>query len=189
MSISRTGSNPYIVCTSSTRPASPVAGTLIFETDTYKLLQYTTATTGWVQPWNMPWGIVGYVSSDTTQGSITTETDLTFATITATYVANRRIRFTFIARFQSTVGGDQVAIRIKEGAGLVQFQQGLYSTANTDGFPLMTTMVATPAAGSHTYKVTAARGAGTGTVSMIGGLGTQPNTYLIDDIGPNGNPA
>ena len=44
------------ICTSGTRP-TPIKGMSIFETDTSKLLQYQSATTGWTPPWNIPWGI------------------------------------------------------------------------------------------------------------------------------------
>ena len=47
MSISRTGSWNYFICTSSTHPANPVAGTLIFETDTNALQLYSGSA--WVQ--------------------------------------------------------------------------------------------------------------------------------------------
>lgn len=40
MGIDRTGSNSYVICTSSTRPAAPVAGTMIYETDTTYLQVY-----------------------------------------------------------------------------------------------------------------------------------------------------
>lgn len=41
MSISGTGNAAYITCTSSTRPASPVSGSTIYETDTDKTYVYT----------------------------------------------------------------------------------------------------------------------------------------------------
>ena len=39
-----------IGCTSTTRPSSPPEGMTIYETDTDRLLTYTTATTGWQPP-------------------------------------------------------------------------------------------------------------------------------------------
>lgn len=71
MTISRTGSWNFIVCTSSTYPTSPTAGMLIYETDTNKFLQYTTSTTGWQPPWNTPWGEIGYAQTTSTQGLTT----------------------------------------------------------------------------------------------------------------------
>lgn len=47
MKISRSGSGRYIICTSSTRPATPAEGTLIYETDTNKALYYNG--TSWLQ--------------------------------------------------------------------------------------------------------------------------------------------
>jgi hypothetical protein len=40
MSLSRTGNNLYVVCTSGTRPSAPSEGTLIYETDTNLQLIY-----------------------------------------------------------------------------------------------------------------------------------------------------
>ncbi len=44
MGIERTGTIPYVICTSGTHPASPVQGQLIFETDTNKILYYDGAS-------------------------------------------------------------------------------------------------------------------------------------------------
>ncbi len=41
MSISRTSNNAYVICTSSTRPGSPLNGSTIYETDTDKTFVYT----------------------------------------------------------------------------------------------------------------------------------------------------
>ena len=43
MGIDRTGSNSYIICTSSTRPASPAEGVIIYETDTNLSYYYDSA--------------------------------------------------------------------------------------------------------------------------------------------------
>ena len=83
--------------TSGTRPTAAaqggalLLGMAIFETDTYKLLQYTTATTLWVPPWNLPWGDLAYAQATATQGLTTTPTDLTSITVTFTVVAGRRV--------------------------------------------------------------------------------------------------
>lgn len=52
-----------VVCTSSTRPASPSVGMFILETDTYKTLEWNGVA--WEQPWNMPWGLVHHASYTT----------------------------------------------------------------------------------------------------------------------------
>ena len=45
------------VCTSSTRPATPYEGQMIYETDTDKVLVWNGSA--WYANWNLPWGIVG----------------------------------------------------------------------------------------------------------------------------------
>ena len=81
-----------IVCTSTTRPSSPPEGMTIYETDTDKLLTYTTATTGWQPPWNMPWGVMGQAVVSAEQTVASGGVDLTGASVTYTAVAGRRVR-------------------------------------------------------------------------------------------------
>lgn len=76
------------VCTSSTRPASPYEGQVIYETDTDKVLVYNGSA--WYANWNLPWGYIDRATRTSAQTSISTEADLTGLSITFTAVANRR---------------------------------------------------------------------------------------------------
>src|ERR1035437_2916370 len=68
--------------TSGTRPTAAaqsgglLAGMTIFETDTFKLQQYTTGTTLWTPPWNLPWGLVAKAIATTNQTGISSATAL-----------------------------------------------------------------------------------------------------------------
>src|SRR5688572_8739545 len=85
--ISRTGTSSYMICTSSTRPASPSEGQMIFETDTDRLLFYDSST--W-QHYTAPGAVVQtvytrsdtrttYASNTTGNGTTITELNVTIA--------------------------------------------------------------------------------------------------------------
>lgn len=177
-----------IVCTSSTRPSSPPEGMTIYETDTDKMLIYTTATTGWQPPWNMPWGVLAYAQTVTPQGTFTSLTDLTGVSSPAlTLPANRRVRITASGMLQSTVTTDQGELHIREG-GTTLKQMNIPALGGAAAGVEFSAVVV-PTAGSHTYKVSAARGfGGSGNVSTIASS-TYPNFILVEDIGPAGAPA
>lgn len=169
------------------RQPSNQQGQLLYNTDTYALKQGTTNTTGYQQIWNMPWGVLDYKTVTANQSSITTEVDLTNLTSTLTYVANRRIRLSFEMHIVETtyVAGDNLNVFIKEGATvLYQVNSVAYATSIT----LSGSVVITPSTGSHTYKLTAARGGGTGTMAMYA-ASTYPAWIMVEDLGPSANPA
>lgn len=185
-----------IVCTSTTRPSSPPEGMVIYETDTDKMLTYTTSTTGWVPPWNQPWGIVattsggtsGYAySRSTSTQSMTTATDVTNATATFTVVANRLYKITGMAAMThsagSTIGSLTIVIDSVTSAG-VNIPVNV-AGANNDRHAVITT-ITTLSAGSHTIKMQAATPSGT--LTLQGATG-QPTVFMVEDIGPSGAPA
>ena len=105
-----TASNRYTVCTSSTHPASPLAGDVIYETDTGNTLTYQSSTTGWTANWNTGWGSMGSgFQSGGDQSTTTTITDVTGAAVTFTAVANRKYQaFATQLSPYSTVAADGV---------------------------------------------------------------------------------
>lgn len=88
------------VCTSTTRPASPDAGTMIYETDTQRVLVYSG--TVWQQPWNQPWGVVG-IGELTTGATIPANTS--FCSVTFTPVLNRYYQAFYTCRTIWTTAG------------------------------------------------------------------------------------
>jgi hypothetical protein len=143
----------------------------------------------WDPPWNLPWGIMGIAQAVANQGSITAEVDLTSLTITLTAVANRRLLLWVEGRsFFSTVANDILGIRLKEGGTQLMERYSTAIGASTgSNFP-GTRVPITPTAAAHTYKATALRASGTGTLT-VEAAATYPLTLFLEDKGPNGQPA
>lgn len=194
MSVSRLstpGAGNYTICTSATRPSSPVEGAAIYETDTDRYLIYTTSTTGWVQPWNMPWGIVFQsAGGDVTSSSTTVLAFTNSGTFTA--VANRNYKTTLVAGYICSVLGDIFAADVREGgiAGAAT-----YMPANRMTCPIATgqqplTLVSslwTVTAGVKTPIACSVRISGTGTIRWQ--FGAVNTILLIEDVGPANAPA
>ena len=178
-----------IVCTSGTRPTSPPEGMTIYETDTDKLLVYTTATTGWVPPWNTAWGVLDYEQVTTNQGSITTITDLTGLSATATVSANRRIRTTLSFEWLGQDAGARHIAYITDSSS-VSVARHVWDVPGTGDLTVCTlSIIESPAAGSFTRKGRLERSTGTGVTELRGASPARPAFILIEDIGPNGAPA
>lgn len=175
-----------IVCTSGTRPASPIEGMTIYETDTDKLLIYTTATTLWNPPWNLPWG---YISESKNTSTVTTNSG-NLTTVTFTAVQNSRYRVTGQTYgVASTVAGDVAFVTLQDNAG-VNFTQQLIecSTAASgkNGSTIVGTITAS-ASGSVTYRFVGGRAAGSGNTSFAAGA-TNPILLMVEDMGPSAAP-
>jgi len=175
-----------IVCTSATRPTSPPEGMVIYETDTDKLLAYTTATTGWVQPWNMPWGCVAVATSTTKTTSIgSSYVSLSGLSVTWTAVANRRYKVTGYADISSGTSACIARLAIADGSDTVKAQ----SQQDLDGSHVASQVVHevfTGSSASTTRKLRALVTSGTGaTQSDVYG----PHLIMVEDLGPTGAPA
>lgn len=123
---------------------------------------------------------LGYAQVTANQTGITAETDLTGLTTTVTVGSSRRVRITGYVGFQKVTNTGIAALRIKESTTQLQdtFLDNLI--ANQVGY-LCSSVVLTPSAGSHTYKLALA--ASTATVSMTASA-TAPSFILVEDIGP-----
>lgn len=175
--------NPTL-CTSATRPSTgglPYEGQSIYETDTKKTLQYTSVATGWVPPWNLPWGLLGYSAVNTSQTGINALTDLTNLTSTVTVAANRRIKVTGFGNFNVN-GALIMDFFIKEGSTELQRSQWTMDAAQYIS-PIVQVILA-PSGGSHTYKLAVSVTANSLSMEAAG----SPVSYiLVEDIGPTGN--
>jgi hypothetical protein len=133
---------------------------------------------------DLPRGELAYAQVTSVQGSITSEADLTGLSVTVSVGEGRRIKITGSCIARSTATGDRVDFRIKEGTTELKPDTRELGTANDAGRSgLHAEVVLSPSAGSHTYKLTLARGDGTGTVSMVAAA-TAPAFILVEDIGP-----
>lgn len=176
-------------CTSATRPSGsglPYQGMEIFETDTYETLEWNG--TNWRRPWKDPWGIIDYVEVTANQPSLGVgPTLLTNLSLSATFVANRRVRIRGFGNFTATGGGGQGVLYIRETTSTpTTIQTGL---GDFTGINAINTMIAerviSPTAGAHTYSLYAGKNA----FDMdLTASSTSPAFLLIEDIGPNGSP-
>lgn len=167
------GKQAVIVCTSGTRPGSPVEGQTVYETDTDKLLTYDGAT--WNLPKNVAGGTLGYAQVVADQTGIgTSVTDLTGLSVPVTVGAGRRLRIWGQALWSSS---NEVNARVQEGGTslgrIIQNTPG--AAGHLKGF-----VIVTPSAGAHTYKLTA--NSNVGTVDMLAGA-DYPASVLVEDIG------
>jgi len=117
--------------------------------------------------------------STTSTGSIVgTTTDVTGSTTGAlTTTAGRRYRYQFSVPVSSTVAADPIILTVyKDGAAYGQAVGFTVPAANVT-YPVSFFVEDSPTAASHTYKLTAVRFGGSGTVSV--GIGS----WSFDDIG------
>ena len=176
-----------IVCTSGTRPSSPVEGMTIYETDTDSLKIYTTATTTWVAPWNLPWGYMTSNSSSTAQTGISSVTDMNGTSVTWTAISTRRYKVTMSGAVYGTTAGDVIGVQIVDGAAALQ---RIWSAAITDNNIVMNwqlEMIVTGITGSQTWKARLLRNSGSGTMATY--TTDVTNMAYVEDIGPSGAPA
>jgi len=171
-----------IVCTAGTRPASPIEGMTIYETDTDKLLIYTTAT--WQQPWNMPWGRMGSATATVDQGTIGGIADVTSLTTgSITYVANRRLLVTVSVVMLSVTAGGLRRLYIDKDGAVVAL--AFHTFANTNEFETVSIhFYDSPTVGAHTYKVRASSDANTCTIANSSSTGL----IIVQDVGPSAAP-
>lgn len=147
---------------------------------------YIANTAGNVDPvWNGSWGVLGTPAEVTAnQGSIAgTETDLTGLSVTFDTPGNRFVLVMF-QLYAASTGSDTTVVRIKEGATQLQ---PTYETLATNAKSVPGSVLLTPGAGSHTYKLTMQRAAGTGTETMYASA-TSPAQLTVFDMGPAGAP-
>ena len=178
---------PVVICTSSTRPTG-AQGLCIYETDTNNFLVYTTATTGWVPPWNMPWGEMAYSQATASQTGIgSTVVDLTNLSATFTAVANRKVVTTlWCGQCQNITAAGTSSIWLADAANAIKgvAQMQVQAVPSTQALIARAREVTT--AGTFTRKGRATAGAGT---MSITGSTTQVNHISIEDVGPSAAPA
>jgi len=127
-------------------------------------------------------GTLGYAQIVASQVGITTQVDITGLTVTVTVGTGRRIRISaFTPALVSTVATDEGEIHIMEGATELSHVD-LQQIGQAGGGGGTCSVVLTPTVGSHTYKVQAVRGAGTGSITWSAAA-TYPSYILVEDIG------
>jgi hypothetical protein len=136
-----------------------------------------TQVNGWSQ------GTLGYSPVTANQTGIAgAPTDLTNFTVTITVVAGRRLRIEGHAQCLTVTAPAAFFIAVQEGStvlGRIGIGPGL---ATGERFDADGSTIITPTAGTHTYKLTATRFGGTGTLSVEHDT-TNPGFILVEDIG------
>ena len=131
------------------------------------------------KPWNMPWGVLGHVTTSPGQ-TITTVTDVTGVTVTFNAVSGRRYKTTLNLEFYNTVANSLTDIFLCDAANsslrgwTVQIKDANLQT------PYFLNWVESGLSGSVTRKLRMARGFGSS--ANIVTFSSQQIT--IEDIGP-----
>lgn len=127
----------------------------------------------------LAWGKLGYAQVTAPQAGISATVDLTGLTTTVTVGTDRTIEITAQCILSNTAEGTEHQFYISEGATFLQGSiqsgsNGAYLTHNSS-------VVLTPTAGAHTYKL---RAAGVGSTCNMQASATTPAFILVKDIGP-----
>ena len=167
------------VCTSSTRPATPYEGQMIYETDTDKVLVYNGSA--WYANWNLPWGIVALTTNTTSDSTITGTEEVQITGSSFTAIANRYYKITYYeADGNAGTGYFTLRIRLTNLAGTVL--QTCYETSGaSQDHAIPCIYIGTLTAGTTNVVGTAAMSSGTGIMAR----GATIQAYLlVEDIGP-----
>jgi hypothetical protein len=156
---------------------TPVEGMMIYETDTDKLLQYTTGTTLWQPPWNLPWGRITPGSNANTSSTVTT---LTFPAL------NKRIyKVSGHAWVTGTSGANKYGSHVVSGAAASatwNWSMGDFAASQNFNFASVLEMTATS---TGNIVVTTA----IANVTFLLSDGTKQIYWVVEDIGPSAAPA
>lgn len=189
------------IVTSSTHPSDPYEGQPIYEEDTtftkyYDGADFNPISNIFQQDTEPPavedylWvdtdesagvglsSIIGYAEKTTSQAGIGAETDITGLSVNVTVPAGRRIRITGSVSFLPTVANQNNRLRIKEGGTVFQTIDSIQASTGQEE-RVEGSVVISPTAGSHTYKLSGQVTSGTTTV--VAGA-TIPAFILVEDI-------
>jgi hypothetical protein len=125
---------------------------------------------------------LGYAQVTANQGSITTLVDLSGLTATVTVGANRYVKITGVVLAGSTVAADTIDLIIREGGTELQIAEFRNGSTGSSEALMAQIVLDSPSAGSHTYKLSMRRAAGTGTITMTA-VTAAPAFILVEDIG------
>lgn len=164
-----------VICTSSTRPASPFEGQRIYETDTNKEWVYDGAA--WYSPG------LQREEKNTSQVTVTTAADVTGMTTGSNFtaVSGRKYRATFYCSQAYGTAGERMAVTLLSGS--TTFQAGYFGLSPSTGGSVICITGTFTASGVTTVKVRAARDIGTNNAFLYADA-NSPLTLTVEDIGP-----
>jgi len=163
------------VCTSTTRPATPYEGQMIYETDTDKVLVWNGSA--WYANWNLPWGILDKIKV-TTNTTISGTTTTTITSLTVVGISGRLYKVS--SSFYFLLGGTGYGVcQILQGG--VQAQEATFDRSSGQ-FAYATPFTYTTFTGSTTFSTRFAANVG-GTHTVYGNA-QYPHILIVEDIGP-----
>lgn len=185
---SRTGDNGVIAATSSARPASPTDGMVIYETDTDRLMAYNSSTTSWVCPY--PLGRLAVTSLENFNyppgGLVTPQTQNLIGIVSASLLANRKIRVVASGNLYSSAANTSVQMSIVDGnaSSSTVLNRSFVTTSDTNANQnesfFVSHVLTNTSAGSRTFGLCLNASAG----SQVTTSSTAPTTIAIYDDGP-----
>ena len=171
------------IITVPTEAALPPAGdgTFAVTLDTYRVWVRRAGAWTWA-PWAL--GMVGRAWTTQTTGPSTDGTEVPLNGISVTVAgvpAGRRFELLLKTRVSSSVAGDRMAIKIKDGATVID--TALLPLSSTLGTTMMLATEWTPAAGTRTFQGFIQRANGAGSWQTTASE-TEPTLLLVKDAGP-----
>lgn len=180
-----------VIATSTTRPATPAVGQLVYETDTGLLKEYQGPTDGWTLPWGNSWGLIAGPNVQTTD--IALAASLT-QILSVTWTANPRRKYKVVvsnAVPYGTVIGCRTDYVIGDISGTAKSRFAGSTAAAASALTGSVSLESTPESGlsgSTTRYLLGRTGAGSGTAHSYGD-GAFGAAIAVYDVGPNGAPA
>lgn len=110
-------------------------------------------------------------------------TDVTGMSSTVTVVAGRRLKVAAYAEIASNTADDAWKLIIANGSGTQLAEAVVVTRLANVGVMATALYIATPSAGSVTYKLRVARIVGTGTGQIGGFAGDSPAYFIVEDAG------
>lgn len=127
-----------------------------------------------------PGSTLGYAEVTVGQAGITAAVDLTGLSTSVTVPAGRRLRISAFIQNTRTVVDGTSRLQIQEGATVLQTID-IQPNIGSESVEATGSVVLTPSAGTHTYKLTLSRVTGTGTTALVATT-TNPAYILVEDI-------
>jgi len=172
-----------VICTSLTRPASPVDGMQIYETDTFNTLIYYSAKGDWFPPWNTAWGSLREHVL-TTNSSAYSATGTSDMVLTSVPVRNdRKYKATFTGMIKINTTGTWVIEFNAGGTNVGRFGFEASPNITLGDYKTGTCLWLPAATAAVTLRVGHSEIAGTSTLTYEGS-GGYPRMFWLEDIGP-----
>lgn len=175
------------VCTSTTRPASPFEGQVIYETDTDKVLVWDGSA--WYPPKNTAWGVLGRHTLTTIFNTASPHNVFQDEGLSCSvsYGPSRLLRATLSVRPYTPGGQNFVTYRLLRGSTTItNWGNGYPEISNTEApSKTLTYTFAGPAtAATETFKIQIAGTANTQVTSYGQPESSDgPRQFIIEDIG------